>query len=163
MAGEDKARFKRILVPLDGSELGERALPYVEELAAATGAEVLLLEVVALQYDIALAETYTPNVGQLSEDFAKRTLANAEKYLKSIEERLSQRGITVRSEIETGVPAERVIAHAKEYDVDLIAMSTHGRSGISRWILGSVADKVLRAADRPVLLVRASEKAGGEG
>ena len=157
-SGENKASFRTILVPLDGSEMGEAALPYVEELARATKAEVILFQVVTLHYDIALAESYSANLGQLSEEYTARALANAKNYLKHIEERLTEKGITVRSEIEVGLPVERVIAYAKENDIDLIAMSTHGRSGITRWLLGSVADKILHAAERPVLLVRASGK-----
>jgi len=154
--------FKKILVPLDGSQLGEAALPCVEELAVATGAEVVLLQVVTLHYDIALAESYSSHIEQLSEEYEKGALASARDYLDRVGKGLEEKGIVVHRVAEIGFPAEKVIAYAKENDIDLVAMSTHGRSGITRWILGSVADKVVHAADRPVLVVRASEKVDSE-
>ena len=153
MAG---ARVKRILLPLDGSELAEVALPYIEELAVAVKAEVILLQVVPLHYDIALAEGYTSHLDRISEEYIRHASAAARDYLNAIKEKLMKKGITAHSEVVTGSPGEKIIDCARENDVDLIVMSTHGRSGIGRWLLGSVADKVLHAADRPVLLVRAS-------
>lgn len=158
MVGREISRVKRILLPLDGSEPGEAALPYVEELAAVTKAEVILLQVVTPHYDIALAQGYTSHLGQISEEYMTHASAAANNYLNSIKERLTKMGITALSEVEVGSPAERIIGYAKENNIDLIAMSTHGRSGIGRWLLGSIADKVLHASDRPVLLVRASAK-----
>jgi len=155
---KDISRFKRILLPLDGSELGEASLPYVEELAIVTKAEVILLQVVAPHYDIALAEGYTSHLGRISEEYLTHASAAAKDYLNSVKERLTKMGITARSEVEVGSPAERIVGYAKESNIDLIAMSTHGRSGIGRWLLGSVADKVIHAADRPILLVSAFAK-----
>ncbi len=133
-------------------------MPYVEELAIVTKAEVILLQVVTPHYDIALAEGYTSHLGRISEEYLTHALATAKDYLNSVKERLTKMGITARSEVEVGSPAERIIGYAKESNIDLIAMSTHGRSGIGRWLLGSVADKVIHAVDRPILLVRASAK-----
>ena len=158
MFSKDISRFKRILLPLDGSELGEASLPYVEELAIGTKAEVILLQVVTPHYDIALAEGYTSHLGRISEEYLAHASAAAKDYLNSVKERLTKMGIAARSEVEVGSPAERIVGYAKESNIDLIAMSTHGRSGIGRWLLGSVADKVIHAADRPILLVRASAK-----
>jgi nucleotide-binding universal stress UspA family protein len=155
---KETSRIKRILLPLDGSEAGEAALPYVEELAIITKAEVILLQVVTPHYDIALAEGYTSHLGRISEEYLTHASAAARDYLNSVKEKLAKMGITARSEVELGSPAERIVGYAKENNIDLIAMSTHGRSGIGRWLLGGVADKVIRAADRPVLLVRASAK-----
>jgi len=133
-------------------------LPYVEELAIGTKAEVILLQVVTPHYDIALAEGYTSHLGRISEEYLAHASAAAKDYLNSVKERLTKMGIAARSEVEVGSPAERIVGYAKESNIDLIAMSTHGRSGIGRWLLGSVADKVIHAADRPILLVRASAK-----
>jgi nucleotide-binding universal stress UspA family protein len=155
---KETSRIKRILLPLDGSEAGEAALPYMEELAIITKAEVILLQVVTPHYDIALAEGYTSHLGRISEEYLTHASAAARDYLNSVKEKLAKMGITARSEVELGSPAERIVGYAKENNIDLIAMSTHGRSGIGRWLLGGVADKVIRAADRPVLLVRASAK-----
>jgi len=71
-----------------------------------------------------------------------------------VKERLTRKGIKARSVVETGQPAERIIEYANEEDVDLIALSTHGRSGMGRWLFGSVADKVVHGSEKPVLLVR---------
>lgn len=155
MAG---ARVRRILLPLDGSELGEAALPYVEELAVAVKAEIILLQVVTPHYDIALAESYTSHLDRISEEYIRHASAAATDYLNTIRERLKKKEIAARSEVVVGSPGDKIIDCARENDVDLIAMSTHGRSGIGRWLIGSVADKVLHAADRPVLLVRALAK-----
>jgi len=127
-------------------------LPYVEELAIGTKAEVILLQVVTPHYDIALAEGYTSHLGRISEEYLAHASAAAKDYLNSVKERLTKMGIAARSEVEVGSPAERIVGYAKESNIDLIAMSTHGRSGIGRWLLGSVADKVIHAADRPILL-----------
>lgn len=159
MFDKETSRIKRILLPLDGSEPGEASLPYVEELAIITKAEVILLQVVTSHYDIGLAEGYTSHLGRISEEYLTHASAAARDYLNSVKEKLTKMGITARSEVEVGSPAERIVGYAKENNVDLIAMSTHGRSGIGRWLLGSVADKVIHAADRPVLLVRASAEA----
>lgn len=161
MTGDGKVSFKKILLPLDGSDLGEAALPYVEELAITSKAEVTLFQVVTIHHDIALADSYSSHLGHLTEEYRTQAVARARDYLSQIEERLTKAGIAVRSEVEVGFPADRVVAYAKENDIDLIAMSTHGRSGIGRWLLGSVADKVMHAANRPVLLIRASDKGSG--
>ncbi len=159
MTGKDNVRFKRVLVPLDGSELGEAALPYVEQMAVAMNAEVILFHVVTSHYDIALAESYSTQLGHLREEYEERASVSAGEYLERIAGRLREKGIKVRSEVEVGTPAERVIGYAKDNEVDLIAVSAHGHSGFSRWLLGSVADKIAHVADMPVLLVRASGQA----
>lgn len=156
------SEFKRILCPLDGSKNGEAALPYVESLAITTKAEIVLLQVVTPHYDIALAEGYTSQVGRLSEEYILHASAAAKEYLDAIKERLAKLKITVSCAVEVGSPAKRVVGYAEENDIDLIAISTHGRSGITRWLLGSVADKVLHATDIPVLLVRAFAKSTEE-
>lgn len=156
--GKVVSRFNRILLPLDGSKNGEAALPYVEGLAIAAKAEIILLHVVTPPYDIVLAEGYTSHLSRISEEYIEHASAAAKNYLDAVKERLMKLKIAVRCEVDTGSPAERINGYAKENDIDLIAMSTHGRSGVSRWLLGSVADKVLHTTDRPVLLVRATEE-----
>lgn len=153
-SGEQTVSFRRILLPLDGSSLGEAALPYVEELASVTGAEVVLFHVVNPRPELGLVDGYSPELGQMAEAQVSQALEAAREYLGRIRDRLADRGITARCEVEIGSPADRVVAYASEANVDLVAMSTHGRSGIGRWLLGSVADEVLHAANRPVMLVR---------
>ncbi|MDM8000656.1 MAG: universal stress protein [Dehalococcoidia bacterium] len=149
------AVIRRILVPLDGSDFGEAALPYAEQLAAATGAEVILLQSIAPHpLEIDLAETRSPHLSKLRQEYLDHSKAAARDYLAAIQKRLSEKGITARYLVEIGPPADRIVACAKEREVDLIALSTHGRSGIGALVMGSVANKVFHVAEVPVLLVK---------
>lgn len=142
--------YRKILVPLDGSELAEQILPHAEGLAKLGQGEVILFYVVPVIRGFEEAEL-SPEA--LREQIAARG-GQASKYLQRIEEDLKQKGVTARSAVTDGDPATRIVDFAEEEGVDLIAMSTHGRSGLSRWVLGSVAEKVLRTATKPVLLTR---------
>lgn len=146
--------IKGILVPLDGSQLAESVLPYVERIAVATGAETTLLNAIYM----------TGGWGEypLNIDLGKETTL-VQSYLDSQRKELEARGLKVKTEIAYEPPAQAILNCAADKDVDLIAMSTHGRSGITRWVLGSVADKVLHSTHRPLLLVRAKEAAQQEG
>jgi nucleotide-binding universal stress UspA family protein len=147
--------MRRILVPLDGSVFGEAALPCAEELARVSKAEIILMQSVSPHhFEIDLAETRSPHLSKLSEEYLEHAKAVAGDYLAGIEKRLSQSGIAARSVVEIGPPAERIIACAKSNAADVIALSTHGRSGLSALMMGSVANKVLHYAEVPVLLVR---------
>ncbi|MFI5339876.1 MAG: universal stress protein [Candidatus Methylomirabilales bacterium] len=137
--------FARILVPLDGSPLAEGILPEVAELATLHDAELMLLRV-------ALAHTL-PGVD--ATDAQVYAVEEAEGYLAEVERRLAPQGITVTRAVRYGHAAEEILDHAQVRRVDLIAMSTHGRTGILRLVLGSVAEAVLRASPVPVLLLRA--------
>ena len=136
--------FARILVPLDGSPLAEAILPEVVDLATLHGAEVLLLRV-ALVHAI-------PGVDQTEAQV--RAVEEAEAYLAEIERRLAAQGLPVRGAVRYGRAVEEILDHVQSQRADLIAMSTHGRSGIRRFMLGSVAEAVVRAAPVPVLLLR---------
>ena len=138
--------FNTILLPLDGSELGEAALPYVEELALKAKAEVILLQSVIPPHDTELA--------RLAQDYVIRVTAKAKDYLEDIKTKLNAKGIPAYSEVMIGNPVDTIIDYAKEHNVDLIAISTHGRSGVSRWLFGSVADRVAHRSEKPILLVR---------
>lgn len=147
-----KIGFNKILVPLDGSKLGESALSYVQRLAIKLNAAVVLLQVVPPYQTVIIAEGYAV--------YEDRYIANAisasRSYLKSVEDKLRVQGVNVTSDVEIGNPGDKIIDYAKEKNVDLIAMSTHGRGGFGRWVFGSVAEKVLEAAETPLLLVRAA-------
>lgn len=135
----------KILVPLDGSEAAESVLPYVERIAVATNASVLLLAAVDRPRDWG---TYT--AGDL-----KGERHEAESYLREVQARLtSATDNDVEAEVVTSPPAEAILAAADKTHPNLIAMTTHGRSGVSRWVLGSVATKVLHATHTPMLVVR---------
>ncbi len=138
--------YKKILVPIDISELTKAALPYAEELAGRLGSEIILLSV----SESAEAQDYHEHQIQV-ETIIDATKHNAERYLEKPE----GKGIKVESVILVGHPAEEIVDYADKEDIDLIVMATHGRSGIGRWTLGSVADKVVRATKRPVALIRA--------
>jgi len=145
--------FARILVPLDGSPLAEGILPEVAELARLHGAEVLLLRV-------ALAHTF-PGVD--ATEAQVRAVQEAETYLAGAERRLAVQGIPVSSAVRYGHVVEEILDHARARRADLIAMCTHGRTGILRIMLGSVAEAVLRSSPVPVLLLRAKAPAPSRG
>ncbi|MDD4875927.1 MAG: universal stress protein [Dehalococcoidales bacterium] len=148
---------EKILIPLDGSKVGETALPYIEELVtkfkASTKVEVTLIQVVSLlTHYVAAGEIMTPiPYSEVELDQIKK---QALAYLTEAGKSLKSKKITVNIRIEVGSAAEEIIKVADDLDVDFIAMSTHGRSGISRWAFGSVTDKVLRAGHKPVIVVR---------
>jgi len=137
-------KFDRILVPLDGSECAENILPKVEKLATDLKASIALLRV-------AYASTF-PGVDPTEAEVT--VVREAEDYLRKIEERLKAKGFRVDSHVRYGDEAEEIMDHAGQKDIDLIAMSTHGRSGVKRFLLGSVAEKILRHSPKPIFLVR---------
>jgi nucleotide-binding universal stress UspA family protein len=136
--------FKKILVPLDGSKLAEKILSRVEGLAKLHDAEVTLLRV-------ALAGSFPgsdPIQHQLS------VVREAEEYLAKVEGWLRDVGVKVNSVVRYGHDAQEIMDHARDRDFDLIAMSTHGRTGLAQFVLGSVANKVINTATVPILLYR---------
>ncbi len=139
-------KFEKILVPLDGSQCAENILAKVEKLATDLEATIILLRV-------AYAHTF-PGVDPTEAEV--KVVREAEEYLSKIEERLKATGFNVESHVRYGDEAEEILDHAGQKDIDLIAMSTHGRSGVKRFLLGSVAEKVLRHSPKPIFLVRCS-------
>ena len=153
--------YKTILVPLDGSELAELVLPHVEMLAkgGVEPAEVVLLRVCEVARMV--MGGHGEAVGQmavLTEQAAAACKADAEEYLVTTEKRLKEAGLKVRAVLLEGDSANEILEYATNNPVDLIAMGTHGRSGISRWAYGSVASKVLRGITTPLLLVAPEKK-----
>jgi len=147
-----KTTFKRILAPLDGSEIGEAALHNAEAVALKTGASMILLHVIPEPHDIE-----AKILGQEFNKFVKAMRDAGQEYLEKKSNRLKDKGIDVKAIIVAGDPAERIVDLAKDEKVDMIAMSTHGRSGMARWVLGSVADKILHESKLPMWLVRSRE------
>ena len=146
--------YKKIMVPLDGSELAECVLPHVESIAKGCRAkDVIFIRVVELFVMPAVADV------SFSEEEVKlhdsKTRVAAEKYLTQLLSRLQNTGMNLQSEVIVGRAAESLSDYAEKNDIDLIIIATHGRSGISRWMWGSVADRVLRSSCVPVLMVRA--------
>jgi nucleotide-binding universal stress UspA family protein len=140
--------YKRILVPLDGSELAKKALDHAEKLAETFGAEIILLQVVPFMPIYGAPELMTPFIVD------EKQKEVAERYLTNLSEELKKRGFKATATVKTGQQvAVEIIDFVKESGIDLIVMCTHGRSGITRWVLGSVAHKVLTRAETPILLV----------
>lgn len=132
-----KAEIRRILVPLDGSKDAEQVLPHARELSRRFDAEVALLYVIEPQ-------AYGSRI----------TAFEGGHYLAQLVEKLRAEGDRVIPATSIGHPADEIVTFARDNGIDLIAMTTHGRRGVSRWWLGSVAEKVIRTMARPILLVR---------
>jgi len=136
--------FKKILVPLDGSKLAEKILPRVEKLVRSCRGEVHLIRVV-VSYRIDPKE---------EKEERERLLQEAWDYLEKIVSRFRKKRLRAYAVVIYGKDAVQICDFARKDKFDLIAMATHGRSGISRWALGSVADKVLSCSVVPVMLIR---------
>jgi len=153
--------FERILVPLDGSKVGEAALEHVEKLvskmAPGMKTEVILFQVITSLAHYVIAGEASVQVPYTEEEI-EQIKKKAEEYLNKAGEGLKSKGITVKTKVATGKAAEEIVKAADELKADLIAMSTHGRSGLSRLTFGSVTDKVLRTGNVPVLVVRAPKE-----
>lgn len=149
--------FKHILVPLDGSHLAEAALPAALALASRFDGEITLLRVVRPPY--IMTNTGGAVYAELLVALRDQMHEEATAYLKNYQGSLRQQGYVAHSHITEVEPvAEAILDVAEALGVDTIVMSTHGRGGMSRWVYGSVADKVLRGATVPVLLIRAREE-----
>lgn len=154
------AIYKKILVPLDGSEFATRALPHAKELGRRYDAELVLFQSVNLQprYTAAgdpgamTAVAVIPDSGDLTHEVeaGKRALEGMAGDLRAAD-------LEVHTAVEVGNPAECIVDYAVENKIDLIVMSTHGRTGLARWAFGSVAGKVIHAAKCPVLMIRPTE------
>ena len=148
----------KIMVPLDGSDRAESALSHVKAFASGSQARaVVLVRVVdPLGYPImvrAHGEFGIPDKD--SEQIQQERRKAAETYLQDMEKQLTEEGVSVSSAVLEGEVAETLIHYATKHGVDLIVMTTHGRSGINRWLLGSVADRMVSHSCVPVLMVRA--------
>jgi nucleotide-binding universal stress UspA family protein len=147
-------KIETIIVPLDGSLLGEGALPYAQDIAKTTDAVIILVRVVAPgSFYYGTAEYYVPAAGDA---FGKVT-AGATEYVSSIAKQLTDEGVSeVKGVTLNGPPAAVLVDTAKEYANSMVVMTTHGRSGIGRWVMGSVADHVVRHSGDPVVMIRAA-------
>ena len=140
--------YKRALIPLDGSMVAESILPFILEVAGPLDMEVALLRVLVPVPPMTVEGT------QVVIEDAGRLRAEAEEYLASIAAELRAKGVRVTTAVRRGEPVAEILAGAREADADLIAMTTHGRSGLSRLLFGSVAAAVLSHAEVPVFLMR---------
>ncbi|HZQ07195.1 MAG TPA: universal stress protein [Anaerolineae bacterium] len=141
--------YQKILVPLDGSPLAEAVLPHAEALAKSEGAELILLRVA-----VNPAAEFAFSDPALAQTFVSDMESDTKSYMSQMEQKMKQDGMRARSLIREGPIAETILAVANELNADLIAMSTHGRSGVQRWLMGSTADRVVNHSKIPVLLIR---------
>ena len=151
--------YQRIFIPLDGSKTGEAALPYVEDLMSKLSPEVkveiTLFQVIRRARPSGIGEYAVPDIAYTVEQ-TEESKKTAIDYLNKAGEALRSKGATVTAKVAVGDACEEIIKAAEEINADLIAMSTHGRSGLSRWAFGSVTEKVLRREGKvPIVMVRA--------
>lgn len=144
--------YKKILVPLDGSARAEAILPHVEGLAACTGATLILLHIIDPPLTLVSPYDVMPNLSMEDLQEQKRQV---EEYLEAVQKKLQGKSIASRCLTEYGAVVTTIIEVAVRENADLIAMASHGRTGLSRVFYGSVAAGVLHQVDRPLLLVRA--------
>ncbi|MCW5875416.1 MAG: universal stress protein [Anaerolineales bacterium] len=154
--------YKRILVPLDGSKRAERILPHAQNLAAKEGATLILLYVVEpgmvpFTPGLSMAATPAPQELELYWKSLQDAEKEAAKYLKAQADSLSKQKINTETVVMRGDPVSSIVQSAEDQNADLIAMSSHGRSGLERVFYGSVTNGVLQKVDRPLLLIRAQK------
>jgi nucleotide-binding universal stress UspA family protein len=157
--------MQTILVPLDGSQFAEQVLPHVQVLAPVLGARVCLLQVVSeIAHITMVGDTILGfhGIEEPPERYYERErrvwdieCQRAENYLRPRAAQLHDAGLDATIEVRLGQPAETIVEAAKQCHANFIAMTTHGASGLRRWALGSIADKVLHATTTPLVLVRA--------
>jgi nucleotide-binding universal stress UspA family protein len=147
--------YKKILVPLDGSERAEKILPHVEGIALQNKSVVILIHVVIIPQivdptaEISKSGFFTSLGHRLESDKKK-----AEDYLSKMKARLQEKKIETQAHVVLGLPHDAISQMAEQENVDLVAMASHGRSGASQFFYGSVAVAVMNRVDRPLLMVR---------
>ena len=143
--------YRRMLVPIDGSELAEVVFSYVKELAGRLDIDITLLHV---------CRPEERDLMPMHRAYIERAAEIVKQQSQSVQEMTGlqpgRQAVEARGEVATGHPAEEILSYADRNGIDLILIATHGRSGVRRWVMGSVADKILRTSKIPVWLVRAS-------
>lgn len=143
--------YKTILVPLDGSKRAEAILPHVEELAGRYEAKVIFIQVI--EPPPLVTPPGQPDMKIYQQELDRRT-EEADTYLKAIEGQYKNLGINVRMELEKGPVVEAILNVSARHDADLIALASHGHSGLAQVFYGSVAAGILQRVDRPLLIIR---------
>lgn len=143
--------YKKMLVPLDGSEFSECVLDHVR--AIAIGCQVPEVVLLGVAEPVTRQVYYMVGIEDQLGDMQKQTEKYVESYLSKSADSLKKDDIAAQTAVVSGRPAEEILDYANKNQVDLIIMSTHGRSGLSRWVLGSVTDRVVRHSTAPVLTV----------
>ena len=155
--------FNDILVPLDGSELSERALPMAQNLAQSSEATVHLIHLVSREHELGAGRGQESfQTIELEMDLARQLtesqIQRGKIYLQQKGSQLSGAGIKVETNytVKAGDPAQNIIDYINEHNISLVVMTTHGHSGVRRLLLGSVTDRVIRSCEAPVLVVPCS-------
>jgi nucleotide-binding universal stress UspA family protein len=155
--------FKKILVPLDGSRFASRALKYSIEIAHSFDAEIILMQVEKPTTPISVSDGPQPGIQspaaakvavQIALDEDKRNLSKARSYLSRKVREVKGKKLACSYHVTVGDPAESIILYARKKKIDLIIMTSHGKGGIVRAVMGSVADEVIRNSGKPVLVIR---------
>ena len=155
--------FKKILVPLDGSRFASRSLKYATEIAQKFNAEIILLQIEKPATPIPVSDGPQPGIQspsaakiavQIALDEDKRNLSKARRYLSRKVRDIKSKKIACSYHVDIGKPAESIILYAWKKKIDLIIMTSHGKSGIIRAVMGSVVDEVVRNSGKPVLVIR---------
>ncbi|MDD5191030.1 MAG: universal stress protein [Dehalococcoidales bacterium] len=144
--------YKHIMVPLDGSKLAEVVLPHVISIAKGCAVPKVTLVRVVAPLKFYGSETELPFMDTAS--LEETSMKVAGDYLKEQAQKLKDEGIDVNHKVMFGIPTDSLLDYAHANGVDLVVIATHGRSGVSRWVWGSVADRILRGAKIPVLMIR---------
>lgn len=149
--------YQHIMVPLDGSEEAECVLPHVE--AITTGSDISRITLVRVIEPLKLSGGVESRINpEERERLEKDSVSIAEEYLNNVTKRLKDAGVRAESRVLWGKDViDELVDYADDSGVDLVIIANHGRSGVSRWVWGSVADRILRSASMPVLMVRSAE------
>lgn len=152
--------FKKILVPLDGSRFGIKALPYAIEIAKRFDSELVLMQVVFPTipgHVMSLNVEATEIAKKAAQKQDTRYINNAKRYLGGKIRNIKSHGIKSSYNVIMGDPTRSIISFIKKEHIDLVVMTTHGKSGFKRAVMGSVADAVIRESQKPVLVIRAKK------
>ncbi len=146
--------YTRILLPLDGSDLAERALPHAQGLARSFGATLHLLHVISRGEELA-ARPISPSdeYREMTRETIEAQNARSREYLEGLAKPLRESGVSVETDIRHGSVDQKIVEYARESEIDLITMSTHGHGGIRHLMLGSITDRVLHSSHVPVLVL----------
>ena len=151
--------YKEILVPLDGSDISASSLPTARQLAEDLGARIHLLQISSQTEEFSVMRG--AELGAMSSDYSQQVLDEVlsaqrdriERYLNEVGDELASAGLDVVKAVEDGQAADKIVDYAEAAGIDLIIMSTHGRGGVRRFLVGSVTDKVIRSTHLPVLVI----------
>lgn len=155
--------YKKIMVPLDGSKLAECVLPHVETfIAGCQVSSIILIRIVeraAIRYDdtASISSASRDKMIENAKKIEEERKSSATEYLQKVAQRLKHPKVDLKTEVLEGRVADKLADYSETNAIDLILIATHGRSGISRWVRGSIADRVLRFSRVPVLMVRADD------